>query len=72
MTTQQIMIELEKKGPASTKKIFLNHGVKEPLFGVKIRDLKVIQKKLKEITRSQWNCLQPATMMLCTSQDNCR
>ena len=39
------MTELEKKGSASIKKIFLNHGVKEPLFGVKISDLKVIQKK---------------------------
>jgi len=48
MTTQQIMIELEKKGSASIKKIFLNHGVKEPLFGVKISDLKVIQKKVKK------------------------
>ena len=48
MTTQQIMTELEKKGSASIKKIFLNHGVKEPLFGVKIGDLKVIQKKVKK------------------------
>ena len=48
MTTQQIMTELEKRGSASIKKIFLNHGIKEPLFGVKIGDLKVIQKKVKK------------------------
>ena len=48
MTTQQIMTELEKKGSASVKKIFLNHGIKEPLFGVKVADLKVIQKKVKK------------------------
>lgn len=48
MTTQQIMTELEKKGSASVKKIFLNHGIKEPLFGVKVGDLKVIQKKVKK------------------------
>lgn len=48
MTTQQIMTELEKKGSASIKKIFLNHGIKEPVFGVKIGDLKVIQKKVKK------------------------
>lgn len=47
MTAQQIITELEKKGSASVKKIFLNHGIKEPLFGVKIGDLKVIQKKVK-------------------------
>ena len=48
MTAQQIMKELEKKGSASVKKIFLNHGIKEPLFGVKVADLKVIQKKVKK------------------------
>ena len=47
MTTEQIMRELERKGSESIKKIFLNHGVKEPLFGVKVGDLKVIQKKVK-------------------------
>lgn len=47
MTTGQIMKELEKKGSESIKKIFLNHGAREPMFGVKIGDLKVIQKKVK-------------------------
>jgi len=48
MTTEQIMNELKKKGSESIKKIFLNHGAKEPLYGVKIADLKVIQKKVKK------------------------
>jgi len=48
MTTEQIMKELEKKGSESIKKIFLNHGAKEPVFGVKVGDLKVIQKKVKK------------------------
>jgi hypothetical protein len=48
MTTDQIMKELEKKGSESIKKIFLNHGAKEPVFGVKVGDLKVIQKKVKK------------------------
>ena len=48
MTAEQIMKELEKKGSASIKKIFLNHGAKGPIFGVKIGDLKVIQKKVKK------------------------
>lgn len=48
MTTEQVMKELEKKGSASIKKIFLNHGAKEPLYGVRVGDLKVIQKKVKK------------------------
>ena len=48
MTTQQIMDELKKKGSDTIKRIFLNHGAKEPLFGVKVADLKIIQKKVKK------------------------
>ena len=48
MTTEQVMKELEKKGSESIKKIFLNHGAKGPMFGVKVGDLKVIQKKVKK------------------------
>ena len=58
MTTEQVMKELEKKGSESIKKIFLNHGAKEPLYGVKIADLKVIQKKVKkdhELAMSLYN-----------------
>ena len=47
MTTAEVMKELEKKGSESIKKIFLNHGACEPLYGVKIADLKMIQKKVK-------------------------
>jgi DNA alkylation repair enzyme len=48
MTTEQIMKELEKKGSESIRKIFLNHGATGPMFGVKVGDLKVIQKKVKK------------------------
>ena len=48
MTAAQVMDELKKKGSESIKKIFLNHGAKEPMFGVKIADLKTIQKKVKK------------------------
>ena len=47
MTKDQVMTELKKKGSESIKKIFLNHGANEPMYGVKIADLKVIQKKVK-------------------------
>ena len=48
MTTEEIMKELEKNGSESIRKIFLNHGAKGPMFGVKVGDLKVIQKKVKK------------------------
>ena len=48
MTTEQIMKELEKKGSESIRKIFQNHGAQGPMFGVKIGELKLIQKKVKK------------------------
>jgi hypothetical protein len=48
MTTEQIMKELEKKGSESIRKIFKNHGNSGPMYGVKVSDLKVIQKKVKK------------------------
>lgn len=48
MTVKEIMAELEAKGNTGVKNIFLKHGIKEPLFGVKIEYLKVIQKKVKK------------------------
>ena len=48
MTVQTIMAELKAKGNEGVKKILLKHGIKEPFFGVKVEDLKVIQKKIKK------------------------
>lgn len=48
MTKDEVMSELKKKGSESIKKIFLNHGANGPLYGVKIGDLKMIQKKVKK------------------------
>jgi len=48
MNLQSVMAELKAKGSESIKKIFLNHGIKEPFFGVKVEYLKVIQKKIKK------------------------
>lgn len=42
------MKELEKKGSESIRKIFQNHGNGGPMYGVKVADLKVIQKKVKK------------------------
>jgi 3-methyladenine DNA glycosylase AlkD len=47
MTSKEIMDQLKKLGSKNIKKILLKHGVKEPFFGVKISDMKPIQKKIK-------------------------
>ena len=48
MTKDEVMAQLAKLGSAQTKKTFLRHGAVEPLYGVKVGDLKTIQKKLKK------------------------
>ena len=48
MDVPSIMAELKAKGSEGIKKILLKHGVKEPFFGVKVEDIKVIQKKVKK------------------------
>lgn len=47
MTLAQVMSELEARGSPATKRIFARHGAREPFFGVKVADLKVVQKKIK-------------------------
>jgi 3-methyladenine DNA glycosylase AlkD len=48
MTAKAILEEIKPLGRDSYKKILFNHGVKEPCFGVKIEDLKKIQKRIKK------------------------
>lgn len=47
MTAKDIVAELKKLGNAQTKKTWMNHGAQEPCFGVKIADMKKIQKRVK-------------------------
>jgi 3-methyladenine DNA glycosylase AlkD len=47
MTLDDVMHELAAKASAATKKTYQRHGAPEPLFGVRIGDLKPLQKKLK-------------------------
>lgn len=47
MTTDEIVEELRKLGTEPYRKILRNHGAAEPLFGVKIEELKKIQKRIK-------------------------
>lgn len=47
MTLDEIMKELASAATPQTKKTYLRHGAVEPIFGVKVGDLKPLQKKLK-------------------------
>lgn len=48
MTVNEILSELESYGNEQTKKVYTSIGAKEPLFGVKVQDLKKILKKTKK------------------------
>ena len=47
MTADEIVTRLSNLGTEPYRKILRNHGVPEPLFGVKIEELKKIQKQVK-------------------------
>lgn len=48
MTIKEILSQLEAFGDANTKKTLMTHGAREPLFGVKVADLKKILGKTKK------------------------
>jgi 3-methyladenine DNA glycosylase AlkD len=47
MTAKDVVAELKKFANAQTKKTWMNHGAQEPCLGVKIGDMKKIQKRVK-------------------------
>ena len=47
MTAKDIVAELKKYATAQTKKTWMNHGAQEPCLGVKVEDMKKIQKRVK-------------------------
>lgn len=46
-TAKSILAEIKPLGSESYKKVMLTHGAREPIFGVKIEDLKKIQKRVR-------------------------
>jgi 3-methyladenine DNA glycosylase AlkD len=48
MTAKEIVEELRMLGAESIKKVLRNHGMQQPFFGVKISDMKKIQKRIKK------------------------
>jgi hypothetical protein len=47
MTLDDVMKELAAKANASCKRTFQRHGAPEPLFGVRVGDLKPLQRRLR-------------------------
>lgn len=48
MTIQEVMQELESYGSDVIKKIAIKHGAREPIYGVRVQDMKKILKKVKK------------------------
>jgi len=47
MNLQEVMNKLAQHGNENIKKIFIRHGAKESFYGVKVEELKKIQKQIK-------------------------
>jgi 3-methyladenine DNA glycosylase AlkD len=48
MTAEEIVAQLKPLGTDAYKRVLTKHGIKEPFFGVKVEDLKKIQKRIKK------------------------
>lgn len=48
VTVEEVMEKLAEMGTEQTKKTFLRHGAQEPLFGVRVGDLKKLVKYIKK------------------------
>src|SRR5580765_7834155 len=48
MAATAIVEELKGLGSESIRKVQRNHGINEPFFGVKVAELKKIQKRIKK------------------------
>src|SRR6267143_4488917 len=48
MTAAEIVKQLKPLGKDSYKKVLFNHGIKEPVLGVSVAELKKFQKRIKK------------------------
>lgn len=48
MTCREVLNEIAQYQDDQIKKIFINHGATEPIYGVRVEDLKKIRKKIKK------------------------
>src|SRR5262249_54365 len=47
MTVDEVVAELAERGSESIKKVLMKHGAREPIYGVRVEDLKKIQKRIE-------------------------
>ena len=69
MLLEEVMHQLEECGTEQNRKIYINHGAKEPLFGVSFANLKLLKKKIKkdhELAISLWETKNMDAMTLAT------
>jgi hypothetical protein len=59
MTLDQAMSELAALGSEQTKRTLARHGAKEPFFGVKIGDVKILGASPEALTKSTLNTREP-------------
>ena len=69
MTAKEIVAELKKFGNAQTKKTWMTHGAQEPCLGVKVEDMKKIQKRVKMDYQLALDLYDTASPTRCTSPD---
>lgn len=50
MNAKEILAELKSLENPAIKNVLLKHGAKEPFYGVKVEQLKIIQKRIKKDT----------------------
>src|SRR5260370_29944387 len=48
MTAAEVVQQLKPLGSENIKKVLLEHGINEPVLGVKVEELKKIQKRIKK------------------------
>ena len=68
MELKEVMKELESYADERTKNTLMNHGGREPIFGVKAGDLKKILKKTRKIMNCRWLFMIPEIRMPCILQ----
>ncbi len=66
MNVKEVLRELESYADERTKNTHMKHGAQEPLFGVKVADLKKILKKRKRTTNFLWPFTKQEIQMPCT------
>ena len=60
-TAKEVVDELRPLGTEGYRKVLRNHGVPDPMFGVKIEDLKRSSGGSRRTTGWRWTCTTPGS-----------